>query len=184
MPADIPGIQRLVASGSTSAVEAGTAAPTTSSIGLVTRLVNNRPAAVTVRASTDYNTSTSSTNTSDVVSYGGVIGMYLSIDQTAIAASSAGGGTGVMTHTVQVKDSIGATYTGSTVSIALTTGVGTWIFACYPGNATLAPTSGAPGKSDFLIPNVWRVQSSASSSATNYTYSIAATYVPTAASSS
>lgn len=184
MPADIvPGIHRLIAGGSTSTLD-GTTAPTTASAAIPVRAIDNRGAVTTVRASTDYNTSTTTTNGTDQRPYGGVQGMYLFIDQSSVLASSVGGGTGVMTHTLQIKDPIGATYTGSTVSIVLTTGIGTWIFNCYPGNTTLAPTSGAPGKADLPIGPTWRMSSVASSSATNFIYSVAAIYLPTAASSS
>ncbi len=184
MPADIlPGLQRIIAGGSTSSLD-GTSAPTTASAAIPVRAIDNRGAVATVRASTDYNASTTSTQTSDQYPYGGVVGMYLFIDQSNVAASSAGGGTGRLTHTVQLKDPIGATYTNSTVSIQATTGVGTWIFNCYPGNATLAPTSGAPGKADLAVGPTWRVNTDSSSSATNFTYSISAIYLPTAASSS
>lgn len=147
-------------------------------------VVNRRPAAFTVRASGAYNASLSTTDTADVEGYGGAIGMYLYIDQTAVAESSTLGGAGVMTWTVQVKDPIGGTYTNSTVATTGTTGVGTWITMCYPGAATVAPASGSVGKADFGVPTLWRVRASASSSATNFTYSISATYIPTAGSSS
>lgn len=141
-------------------------------------------ATTTVRASTDYNTSTTSTATADQFQYGGAVGMIVYLDQTAIAASSAGGGTGVLTHTIQLKDPIGATYTASTGVLTGTTGVGTWILQCYPGMASVAPTSGAVGKADMFAPTVWRINTTSSSSATNFTYSIAAVYIPSAASSS
>lgn len=145
---------------------------------------NNRPAVVTVRASTDYNASTTSTQTSDQTPPAGAVGMYVSLDQTSVAASSAGGGTGTLTHTIQVKDPIGATYTASTGVLTGTTGLGTWGLQCYPGMASVAPTSGAVGKADLSAPTVWRINTASSSSATNFTYSIAAVYLPTQASSS
>lgn len=178
-----PGIQRLIAAGSTSAMS-GTTYPSTSADALPVRQISNHPAVITVRASTDYNASTTSTATADQTAYGQVIGMYLFLDQSAVAASSAGGGTGILTHTVQLKDPIGATYTGSTAVLTGTTGVGTWIVNCYPGNPTLAATSGAPGKADMPIGGIWRINTTSSSSATNFTYSISAVYLPTAASSS
>lgn len=169
---------------STGALDGGTAAPTTASLGVYTRPINNRPAAVTVRSSTDYNTSVTTTNTADVASYGGAIGMVVYVDQTVVDASSAGGGTGSMTHTIQFKDPIGATYINTTGVITATTAVATFIAQCYPGMGTVAPTSAAVGKYDLTAPNVWRIASASASSATNRTYSIAAQYLPTSASSS
>lgn len=161
-----------------------TTAPTTASLGVYVRPLDNRGAVKTVRASTDYNASVTSTQTSDVTTYGGALGMTVYLDQSAVAASSAGGGTGVLTHTIQFKDPIGATYTASTGVLTGTTGVGTWILQCYPGAGTVAPTSGAVGKADLMIPGTWRINTTSSSSATNFTYSISAIYTPTAASSS
>lgn len=178
------GRQYIVDAASTVAVNASASAFSTSAVGLAVREVNNYPPAITVRASTDYNTSTTSTATADVSAYGGVVGMVVYVDQSVIAASSAGGGTGTLTHTIQFKDPIGATYTGSTGVITVTTGVGTWILQCYPGMATVAPTSGAVGKADLTVPTRWRINTTSSSSATNFTYSISAVYLPTAASSS
>lgn len=143
------------------------------------------PAVVTVRASTDYSLSTTSTATADQFQYGGAVGMIVYVDQSSVAAGScAGSGTGVLTHTVQFKDPIGGTYTGTTGVLTGTTGVGTWILQCQPGNATLAPTSGAPGKADLIAPTVWRINTTSSSSMTTFTYSISAVYMPSAASSS
>lgn len=139
---------------------------------------------ITVRASAAYTASVTSTASADMTPNPGVNAMYLFVDQSAVAASSAGGGTGTLTHTLQLKDPIGATYTNSTTVITVTTGLGTWIVNCAAGNATLAPTSGAPGKSDLPIGGTWRLNTTSSSSATNFTYSIAAIYLPTQASSS
>lgn len=140
-----------------------------------------------VRASTDYGAlnagSVVSTATNDMVAVGDAIGMIVSVDQTAVAVSSAGGGTGVLTHTIQYKDPIGGTYTGTTGVIVMTTGIGTFVLQCYPGGATfVAPTSAAMGKADLAVPGVWRINTTSSSSATITTYSIAAVYIPTGVS--
>lgn len=144
----------------------------------------DQPAVVTVRASGAYTASLTSTQTSDQTPPSGAVGMYVSLDQTAVAASTAGGGTGTLTHTIQFKDPIGATYTATTGVLTGTTGLGTWGLQCYPGVATVAPTSGAVGKADLAAPTVWRINTASSSSATNFTYSIAVSYLPTQASSS
>lgn len=185
MPADIlPGNQRILDGDSTTAADVGASAHSTSAAALAVWPKDNRPAAITVRASTDYNTSTTTTNTADAVAYGGAIGMVVYVDQTVVDASSAGGGTGSMTHTIQYKDPIGGTYVNTTGVITATTAVATFIAQCYPGMGTVAPTSAAVGKYDLAAPNVWRIASASASSATNRTYSIAAQYLPTSASSS
>ena len=131
-----------------------------------------------------YNTSTTSTQTSDQDARGAT-GLILYLDQSAVAASSALGGTGAMTHTIQLKDGgISALYADSTGVVTTTTGLGTWMLTCYPGSGTAAPTSGAVGKADLAIGGTWRVNSVGTSSATNFTYSISAVYLPTSASSS
>lgn len=139
-----------------------------------------------VRASTDYGAlnagSVVSTATNDMVAVGDAIGMIVSVDQSAVAVSSAGGGTGVLTHTIQYKDPIGGTYTGTTGVIVMTTGIGTFILQCYPGGGSVAPTSAAMGKADLAVPGIWRINTTSSSSATITTYSIAAVYIPTGVS--
>lgn len=179
-----PGIQTIIDSGSTVGADVGTAAPTTALSGLYVRAIDNRTAVVTVRSSTDYTTSVTSTQTSDQNPYGGVVGMHLCVDQSNVAASSAGGGTGTLTHTIQFKDPIGGTYVNSTGVITGTTAITTWILQCYPGMGTVTATSSAVGKADLSIATTWRINTASSSSATNFTYSIAAVYLPTAASSS
>lgn len=158
--------------------------PSTSASAAAVRVVSAHGGSLVVRASTDYNASVTSTQTADQTAYGGVYGMFLSVDQTAVAASSVGGGTGVLTHTIQFKDPIGATYVNTTGAIVCTTGVATWVLQCCPGSSSVAPTTVAVGKADLAVPTVWRINTTCSSSATNFTYSIAAVYLPTAASSS
>lgn len=135
-----------------------------------------------VRASGDYSASLTSTQTNDQLALGEAIGMVVSVDQSAVAASSAGGGTGVLTHTIQQKDPIGLTYTATTGAIVCTTGIGTFTLQCYPGMATVAPTSAAVGKADLTALGQWRINTTSSSSATTFTYSIACVYLPTATS--
>ena len=143
------------------------------------------PNYVAVRASTDYIASLTSTATADVFSYGGPLAMYVSVDQTAVTASSAGGGTGILTHTIQFKDPVGLTYTASTAVITGTTGLGTSILQVYAGAGTaVAATTAGVGKVDMLVPYIWRINTTSSSSATNFTYSITAIYYPTAGVSS
>ena len=146
--------------------------------------VTNYAAVTTVQpSSASITASTATVNTPDQFAYGAV-GMVLSIDQSAVAASSAGGGTGVVTYTVQDVDPISGNYVNSTAAFTGTTNVATFITNCYPGMGTVAPTSVAVGKADYAMSTRWRVQYSASSSATNYTISIAAVYLPIAPSSS
>ena len=159
-------------------------APTTSAEAAPVRIPDNYAASITVRGSTTYDTSTATTDTSDFIARG-ALGLVLYIDQSAVSASSAGGGTGTMTHTIQQKDSgISANYVNSTGAVTTTTGTGTWVLNCYPGMGTASPTSGASGKADLALGGTWRIRSSASSSATNFTYSVAAIYLPPAGASS
>lgn len=141
------------------------------------------PAVVTVRASTDFNTSAGSTTTSDVVNQGAG-GALIGIDVSSVTASSGGGGTGGMTHTLQVKDPIGGTYVGTTAAVTASTAVALYMFQVYPGSGTLAPTSAVAGRFDLGLPSRWRISSTSSSSATNWTYSISCTYLPVSGTSS
>ena len=184
MPADIvPGIQRVIFGGSTDAVGGSTIGPSTAALGLVVRQAALYPPVVTVRASTDFLTSAGTTTTSDVVNYG-AIGALVGIDVSSVTASSAGGGAGGMTHTLQVKDPIGGTYVGTTVAVVATTAAALYMFQVYPGTATASPTSALAGRFDLALPTAWRFSSTSSSSATNWTYSISCTYLPVSGTSS
>jgi len=142
------------------------------------------PSAIQVRASGSFIASTGSTETSDQFAYGGVTGMIISVDQTAVSASTVGGGTGSLVHTIQYKDPIGGTYIATTGVITATTGIAVFALQCWPGSSSVAPTSAGMGKSDLAVPNVWRISSASNSSSTDRTYSISAIYLPTAGSSS
>ena len=147
------------------------------------RLIPSYPAVVTVRASTDFNTSAGTTTTSDVVNQGAA-GAIIGIDVSSVTASSAGGGTGGMTHTLQWKDPIGGTYVGTTCAVVATTAAALYMLQVIPGSTTVAATSALPGRYDLALPSRWRFSSTSSSSATNWTYSISCTYLPVSGTSS
>ena len=183
MPTDRePGIQRLIAAGSTASLGA-TTYPTTATEALPTRPVGNNSATVTVRASATLAT-TASTQSAAMTNYG-ALGMILSIDQSLVAATTAAGaGLGVMTHTLQIRDPLSGNYSNTTGTVVCTTGVATWQAMYYPGSAVLVPTTANVGTYPLGIPTQWRISSVGSSSETTWTYSVGAVYLPTAASSS
>ena len=150
-------------------------------LGAPVASITNPPTA-TVRTSATL-TGTSSTTSATFSNYG-ALGLMLFIDQSVVAATSAGGQTGVLTHTLQVGGPLSGLFASATGTVVQTTGISTWAVMYYPGSAVLAPTSGNVGTYPLAIPTNYRVSSVGSSSATTWTFSIAAVPLPTSASSS
>ena len=141
------------------------------------------PPTATARASATF-TGLTSTASDPITNYGGALGAIVSVDQSVIAATSAGGGTGVLTITPQLRDPLSGNYQSSTGTIVCTTGVATWMYMYYPGTAVVAGTTVAIGRHDLAFGTQYRFSSVGSSSATTWPFSIGVVPIPTAGTSS